>query len=77
MMKLKIGLASLLLVGFALPAAADSYYLTQDMKTKKCTVTRERPTTTEVTVIGGDGTVYTSQTEAEGAMKITKVCTTE
>jgi predicted S18 family serine protease len=76
MMNLKIALASLLLVGLALPAAADSYYLTQDMKTKKCTVTRERPTTTEVTVIGGDGTVYT-QTEAEGAMKITKVCTTE
>jgi hypothetical protein len=77
MMKLKIVVASLLLVGFVLPAAADSYYLTQDLKTKKCTVTRERPTTTEVTVIGGDGQVYTSQTEAEGALKITKVCTTE
>ena len=73
----KIVLASLLVVGFALPAAADSYYLTQDMKTRKCTVTRERPTTTEVTVIGGDGQVYTTQSEAEGAMKITKVCTTE
>lgn len=76
-MKLKIAMAGLLLVGFALPAAADSYYLMQDTKTKKCTVTREKPTSTEVTIIGGDGQVYTSQTEAEGAMKTTKVCTTE
>jgi hypothetical protein len=29
------------------------------------------------TIIGGDGKVYTSQSDAEGAMKTTKVCTTE
>jgi hypothetical protein len=76
-MNLKIALAGALVVGFALPAAADTYYLMQDTKTKKCTVTREKPTSSEVTIIGGDGKVYTSQTEAEGAMKTTKVCTTE
>jgi hypothetical protein len=76
-MKLQIALAGLLVVGFVLPAAADSYYLTQDMKTKKCTVTREMPTTSQITVIGGDGSVHKTQTEAEGAMRTTKVCTTE
>jgi hypothetical protein len=76
-MKLRIALASMMIAGFVLPAAADSFYLMQDTKTKKCTVTKERPVGTEMTIIGGDGSVYTSQMEAEGAMKTTKVCTTE
>jgi hypothetical protein len=76
-MKLKIAMAAVMVVGFALPAAADSFYLMQDTKTKKCTVTTERPTGSEMTIIGGDGQVYKTHDEAEGAMKTTKVCTTE
>ena len=35
------------------------------------------PVTREVTVVGGDGVVYHTRTEAETAMKTVKVCTTE
>ena len=45
----------------------------QDTGTKRCTIVEQRPTT-QTTVIVGDGTVYTSRTEAEGAMRTTKVC---
>jgi hypothetical protein len=41
--------------------------------TKKCTVVTQKPTTTTTTVVGGDK-IYTSQTEAEGAMKTITVC---
>ena len=64
---------ALLLVAFATPALADSYYVVQDSTTKKCTVVTQKPTTTTTTVVGGDK-VYTSQTEAEGAMKTITVC---
>jgi hypothetical protein len=53
--------------------AADSYYIVQDASTKKCTVVSQKPTTTTTTVVG-DGKVYTSQTEAEGALKSVTVC---
>jgi hypothetical protein len=53
---------------------ADSYYVVQDAKTKKCTITQTKPTTTETTVVG-DGTVYKTRSEAETGMKAVKVCT--
>jgi hypothetical protein len=37
----------------------------------------KRPTVTEETVVGPDGVVYKTRTEAESAMKTVKVCTTE
>ena len=55
------------------PAFADSYFVVQDTSTKKCTVLAQKPTTTTTTVVG-DGKVYTSQTEAENAMKTVTVC---
>lgn len=45
----------------------------QDATTKKCTVVSQKPTTTTTTVVG-DGKVYTTQTEAESAMKSVTVC---
>jgi hypothetical protein len=72
-MKAKCLAGGLLLVAFATPALADSYYVVQDSATKKCTVVTQQPTTTTTTVVGGDK-VYTSQTEAEGAMKTITVC---
>jgi hypothetical protein len=54
--------------------AADSYYVVQDAKTKKCTITESKPTSTETTVVSGN-TVYKTRSEAEAGMKTTKVCT--
>lgn len=59
------------------PGAGGSYYIVQDSSTKRCTVTREKPTTKTMTVVGGDGTIYKSETEAQSALKTTKVCTTD
>jgi hypothetical protein len=60
----------------SLPAfAQDAYYIVQDVKTKKCTILDKKPAATEATLVGPDGVVYKTRTEAEGAMKTVKVCT--
>ncbi len=73
-MNIKAIITAAALTAIAAPAFADSYYVVQDAKTKKCTVTETKPTTTETTVVG-DGTVYKTRTEAETGMKSVKVCT--
>ncbi len=50
------------------------FYVVQDVKTKKCTITESKPTTTETTVVSGD-TVYKTRAEAETGMKTVKVRT--
>jgi hypothetical protein len=56
-------------------AQSATFYVVQDVKTKKCTIVDKKPTTTtEVTVLGS--TVYKTRTEAEAGMKTVKVCTT-
>jgi hypothetical protein len=66
-----------LTAAFVAPAfAAESYYIVQDVKTKKCTVTESKPTSTETTVVSGD-TVYKTKSEAESGIKTTKVCETK
>jgi hypothetical protein len=72
-MKAQCLAGALLLVALATPALADSYYVVQDSTTKKCTVVTQKPTTTTTMVVGGDK-VYTSQTEADSAMKTITVC---
>ena len=57
---------------FATPALAD-FYIVQDSGTKRCSIVEQRPTT-QTSVIVGDGKVYTSRTEAEGALRTVKVC---
>jgi len=54
-------------------ASAAEFYIVRDATTKKCTVVDTKPTTTTTTVVG-DG-VYKTKTEAESAVKTTKVCT--
>ena len=79
-MKVNIALVGAFLVGFALPAAAQtttSYYVVQDVKTKKCEIVDQKPVSKEMTVVGGDGVIYHSRTEAENALKTVKVCHTE
>ena len=68
-------------VALMLPGAAafaqDAYYIVQDVKTKKCAIVDKKPVSaTEQTIVGPDGTVYKTRTEAETAMKTVKVCTT-
>lgn len=58
----------------AAPAMAQSFYVVQDVKTKRCTITETKPTSSEVTVVSGDS-VYKTKTEAETGMKTIKVCT--
>jgi uncharacterized protein (DUF2345 family) len=83
-MKFNLALAGVLVAGFVIPAFAQtttttttSYYVVQDAKTKKCTVMDKKPTATEYTIVGDNGVVYKTRTEAEGAMKTVKVCTTD
>jgi hypothetical protein len=76
-----------LLVAFTAPAFAQSttvqtttsggpgFYIVQDVKTKRCTVTREKPTGSSMTIVSGNS-VYKTETEAQSAVKTTKVCTT-
>jgi hypothetical protein len=75
---IKTVLAGVIALGFALPAFAqvESFYVVQDVKTKKCTIVDKKPTATEYTTVGGDGVVYKTRVEAENAMKTVKVCTT-
>jgi vancomycin permeability regulator SanA len=71
-MRMKVLIAVAGLAAFATPALAD-FYIVQDTGTKRCTIVEQRPTTQTSIVVGGDK-VFTSRTEAEGAMKTTKVC---
>jgi regulator of extracellular matrix RemA (YlzA/DUF370 family) len=72
-MKLKILIVATLMTAVVAPASAQSFYVVQDAKTKKCTITETKPTTTETTVVSGDS-VYKTRTEAETGMKTIKVC---
>ena len=77
-MKLNLALAGAFVAGLALPALAQtSFYVVQDVKTKKCEIVEQKPVVKEMTIIGGDGVVYHTRTEAETAMKTVKVCHTE
>ena len=74
-MRISAVIAVSVTAAFITPAiAADSYYVVQDVKTKKCTVTETKPTSSETTVVSGD-TVYKTRSEAESGIKTTKVCT--
>lgn len=60
------------------PAAAQgTWYIVQDTTTKRCTIVKERPTTTTMVVVGNSGKVYTTEAEAQTAMRTVKVCETK
>jgi hypothetical protein len=77
-MKINFALAGAFAVGFVLSAGAQtttsSYYVVQDVKTKKCEIVDQKPVSREMTVVGGDGVIYHSRVEAENALKTVKVC---
>ncbi len=73
-MKAKLAIAGLLVLGYVLPASAESFYIVRDPDTKHCRIVSEKPVMEKTTVVNPDGTTYTTRTEAEGAMKTVKVC---
>jgi LysM repeat protein len=73
-MKLKTFIVAVAMTAVAAPAFAQSFYVVQDVKTKKCTITESKPASSDVTVVSGD-TVYKTKAEAEAGMKTVKVCT--
>ena len=73
-MKLKTFVVAAAMMAITAPAFAEEFYVVQDAKTKKCTITETKPTSTEMTVVSGN-TVYKTRSEAESGMKTTKVCT--
>jgi hypothetical protein len=73
-MKTKAIIAAAILTAIAAPAFAEGFYVVQDAKTKRCTITETKPTTSETTVVSGN-TVYKTRAEAETGMKTVKVCT--
>ena len=70
-MRIKLLVAAAGVVAFVTPALAD-FYIVQDSGTKHCSIVQQKPTTKTTTVVGDK--VYTTRTEAEGAMKTVKVC---
>jgi hypothetical protein len=72
-MKFRLALAAAAIAAIATPALAQQFYVVQDSSTKKCTVVEQRPTATTMVVVG-DGKVFTTRAEAEGAVKTITVC---
>ena len=68
--------AALILPGAA-AFAQDSYYIVQDVKTKKCTIVDKKPTVATQTIVTPSGTVYKTRAEAETGMKTVKICETK
>ena len=59
--------------GASSTTTTEQFYIVRDPSTKKCTISTSKPTGSTTVIVGGDGTVYKSRTEAQTAM--TKVCT--
>jgi hypothetical protein len=73
-MKLKHALAGLLIAGFVTPCLAlDTYYVVRDKSTNKCRVVKEKPTGTDVVVLGA-GDTYKTEAEAQEAAKTITDC---
>ena len=80
MLRKKIIVSAFFMAAFSATSFAQTttttYYVAQDVKTKKCTIVDNRPADTTTMTILGDGAVFKTRTEAEGSMKSIKVCTT-
>jgi hypothetical protein len=71
-MRIRVFIAVAAVAAFATPALAE-FYIVQDTTTKRCRIVEQIPTP-RTTVVVGDGTVYSTRQEAEGALKTVKVC---
>ena len=71
-------LALVVSTALVVPAVAQTtFYIVQDTKTKRCSIVKERPTSTTMVVVGDSGKVYMTETEAQTAMRTVKVCETK
>ena len=66
-------LAAAFAAGVMSPAFAAEFWVVMNPSTKRCTIVEQRPAESSTVKVMGDGKVYTSRTEAEGAVK--QVCT--
>jgi hypothetical protein len=74
-MKVRVILASFLVAAVASPAFAASYYVVQNSKTHKCSVTTKKPSDKSKTLtLAGDGTAYASKAEATAALATIEAC---
>ena len=66
------------IVALTVPAFAQAtFYIVQDTTTKRCQIVKERPTTKTMVIVGDSGKVYTTEAEAQSAMRTVKVCETK
>lgn len=73
-MKASTLLAGLIVLGYVVPAAAQTtYYIVRSPTTRHCEIVDQRPAGTSETVISPDG-MYKTRIEAQNAMKTVKVC---
>ena len=73
----KTFLALAISTALVVPAAAQAtFYVVQDTATKRCTVVKERPTSQTMVIVGDSGKVYTTEAEAQAAIRTIKVCET-
>ena len=72
----KILVASVLALFATSAMAQTTFYVVQDTTTKRCSVVKERPTVKTMVIVGDTGKVYTTETEAQTAMRTIKVCET-
>jgi hypothetical protein len=71
-------LAAAAIVALTVPAFAQAtFYIVQDTTTKRCQIVKERPTTKTMVIVGDSGKVYTTEAEAQSAMRTVKVCETK
>jgi len=71
-MKKSLLAGAAVLAGTCYAMAAD-FYVVQDTTTKQCRVAEERPTGPAAVIVGAERS-YTSQTEAEAALKASSIC---
>ena len=69
---MKYLLAAAAAVVFVTPALAD-FYVVQDTSTKRCQIVEQKPTSSTMTIVGGNK-VFTTRTEAESSLKTIQVC---
>lgn len=77
-MKASTLLAGLIVIGYVVPAAAQTtYYIVQNPTSRHCEIVDQRPVGHTETVVSPDGMIYKTHVEAENAMKTVKVCHNE
>ena len=54
------------------PIETPQFYIVQNLQTKKCSIVEEKPTSTNVSIVGSS--TYKTRAEAEAGMKASVIC---